>query len=238
MENACVVADCLKVPRARGMCEAHYRRARKYGSPVHMHSLDCGHCGEAFSARSLNSKFCSSECGDAARVLREGFTCAGCSKPLDRSATSAPQGRAKCLPCRRVHGSPGMYRNGCRCDVCCAAKAEYMSGYFADHSAVHGEHYSSTWRRNFKSEHGFWPQSSWAIDASTRRAIYERDGWVCQICDGAIDFDATEHADRASLDHIVPQSHGGSHDPSNLRMAHVGCNARRGDRVDVLEGVA
>lgn len=51
-------------------------------------------------------------------------------------------------------------------------------------------------------------------------------------------IDAAEHADRASLDHIVPQSHGGSHDPSNLRMAHVGCNARRGDRVDALEGVS
>ena len=105
---------------------------------------------------------------------------------------------------------------------------------------MNGEQYSSTWRRKFKDEQGFWPQGSGTefVDAATRRAIYERDGWVCQLCEAPVDPGATAHAERASLDHIVPQSRGGSHDPSNLRMAHVGCNARRRDRVDDLEGVS
>lgn len=250
MPALCSVDSCPKASRVGGMCEPHYRRARRYGDPLFEHSLECAHCGGGFKAWNANAKYCAEACGMAARALRSGLTCAVCSKPMVKGRTSTAQGEARCRECQNggrgyyeygngrkaSHGAA--YARGCRCDVCCTAQAERMSGYFAEHSAAHGEHYSSTWRRNFKSEHGFWPQSSWAIDASTRRAIYERDGWVCQLCNGAIDFDATEHADRASLDHIVPQSHGGSHDPSNLRMAHVGCNARRGDRVDALEGVS
>lgn len=181
--------------------------------------------------------------------MKKDLPCSGCSEMMWRGRTSAPEGVARCLKCRnggrgyfvtpegqrKSHGQSA-YRHGCRCDICREATSERMARYFADYSAKHGEAYSSTWRRKFKAEHGFWPQGSGTefIDAPTRRSIYERDGWVCQLCDGAISPDATEHADRASLDHIVPQSRGGSHDPSNLRMAHVGCNARRGDRVGVV----
>ena len=180
-------------------------------------------------------------------MARKDLPCSGCGAMMWRSKTSAPEGVAKCLPCRnggrghftlpdgrrKSHGASG-YRWGCRCEVCSSAKSAYMERYMRAHADEHGETYSSTWRRKFKAEHGFWPQGSGTdfVDAPTRRAIYERDGWVCQLCGDPIDFDASAHADRASLDHIVPQSRGGSHDPSNLRMAHVGCNARRRDRVD------
>ena len=167
-------------------------------------------------------------------MARKDLPCSGCGKMMWRGKNSAPDGVAKCLPCRRVHGTPGLYKRGCRCAECVAAHSRRMAAWMQCHTEKHGEHYSSTWRRKFKSEHGFWPQGSGAgfIDAAGRQAIYERDGWVCQLCGGPIDFGASAHADRASLDHIVPQSRGGSHDPSNLRMAHVGCNARRRDRVD------
>ena len=176
--------------------------------------------------------------------------CRDCGKLMWRGGKAgAVAGKSRCRDCRnggrghfltqdgrRVSHGQSAYRYGCRCAVCLSVSAERSARYLADYSAKHGEAYSSTWRRKFKAEHGFWPQGSGTefVDAPTRRSIYERDGWVCQLCDGAISPDATEHADRASLDHIVPQSRGGSHDPSNLRMAHVGCNARRGDRVGVV----
>ena len=185
-------------------------------------------------------------------MARKDLPCSGCGAMMWRGKTSAPEGAAKCLPCRNgghgyftlpdgrraSHGASG-YRRGCRCNVCREVQFTQSAKWRSRYAEEHGEAYSSTWRRRFKADHGFWPQgsSSGFIDAAGRRAIYERDGWTCQLCDGAIDFDATDHADRASLDHIVPQSRGGSHDPSNLRMAHVGCNARRRDRVDDLEGV-
>jgi 5-methylcytosine-specific restriction endonuclease McrA len=30
------------------------------------------------------------------------------------------------------------------------------------------------------------------------------------------------------LDHIVPLSRGGTHEPSNVQLAHYGCNSKRG----------
>lgn len=187
-------------------------------------------------------------------VSRPDVPCAGCGKLMWRgNKGGAVPGKSRCKDCRgggrgryeygdgrwATHGASA-YARGCRCDVCREGQSAQSAKWLAKYSEDHGEHYSSTWRRAFKAEHGFWPQGSSTgfIDAAGRRAIYERDGWVCQLCNGAINFDATEHADRASLDHIVPQSRGGSHDPSNLRMAHVGCNARRRDRVDDLEGVS
>lgn len=58
-----------------------------------------------------------------------------------------------------------------------------------------------------------------------REAIFERDNWVCGICGKPVD-----RAD-ASLDHIVPLSLGGTHEPGNLRLAHLLCNSRRGDGI-------
>ena len=74
----------------------------------------------------------------------------------------------------------------------------------------------------------------WSISDTMRQQIYERDGWTCQLC-----FTPTSrvysHDDplSPSLDHIVPNSKGGTHVPENLRLAHSICNSRRGDRANV-----
>lgn len=69
-----------------------------------------------------------------------------------------------------------------------------------------------------------------SVSLSVRKGIYERDGWTCQICLEAIDLEADPCTDWApSLDHIVPQSQGGSHESSNLRTAHFWCNAALSD---------
>lgn len=65
-----------------------------------------------------------------------------------------------------------------------------------------------------------------------RLRIYERDNWICQLCDEPVDRDAHYLDDWApTLDHIIPQSHVlvPDHSDSNLRLAHRWCNAVRGD---------
>lgn len=63
----------------------------------------------------------------------------------------------------------------------------------------------------------------------SRKEIGERDGWMCGICSSPIDPAARwpDHMS-ASLDHIVPLSHGGPHTRANSRIAHWICNVRRG----------
>lgn len=63
----------------------------------------------------------------------------------------------------------------------------------------------------------------------SRLRIYERDEWRCWLCDGAVNPELRWPDPRsASLDHVVPLSRGGADDESNLRLAHLDCNAARG----------
>ncbi len=55
----------------------------------------------------------------------------------------------------------------------------------------------------------------------SRRAIYERDGGKCGICHKAVLFE------RMHLDHIIPLSKGGTHEPRNVQVTHQLCNNRK-----------
>lgn len=63
-------------------------------------------------------------------------------------------------------------------------------------------------------------------------AYCRRDQWRCAICGEEVIEDPARRRDidkaKPSLDHITPRSEGGSDYPSNLRLAHKGCNSRRG----------
>lgn len=66
------------------------------------------------------------------------------------------------------------------------------------------------------------------------RAIYERDGWRCQMCKRQCKrhflvskLDRRPHPRSPTLDHIVPLSLGGNHNPSNVQLACFECNTRK-----------
>jgi 5-methylcytosine-specific restriction endonuclease McrA len=61
-------------------------------------------------------------------------------------------------------------------------------------------------------------------------ALAERDGWTCQLCRQPLDPATTVKALKPSLDHVVPLSRGGSHDLSNVQLAHYACNLSKGNR--------
>lgn len=70
----------------------------------------------------------------------------------------------------------------------------------------------------------FTPQQRVQIRAKLR----DRDGDDCQICGLPLaSLDEPWH-----IDHIEPQSLGGSDDLRNLRLTHESCNMERGNRVD------
>lgn len=59
----------------------------------------------------------------------------------------------------------------------------------------------------------------------------ERDGWACHLCGIQLSPDRPSETDPSnwiSADHVTPRSQGGSDYPSNIRLAHVLCNKRRG----------
>lgn len=62
-----------------------------------------------------------------------------------------------------------------------------------------------------------------AVKANQRQRIYARDGYRCLYCGFAL-FGLPE---LSTIDHIIPQTFGGSHDDDNLRMACKGCNSTK-----------
>lgn len=59
--------------------------------------------------------------------------------------------------------------------------------------------------------------------------IYERDGWICQLCNKIVDPNLKYPNQMSkSIDHIIPISKGGPHIKSNIQLAHLGCNIKFG----------
>lgn len=59
--------------------------------------------------------------------------------------------------------------------------------------------------------------------------IFERDGWKCQICQRPVNRGLEYPSPMsASLDHILPLSRGGEHVSSNVQLAHLKCNLKKG----------
>lgn len=66
------------------------------------------------------------------------------------------------------------------------------------------------------------------------RDVYERDGWICGICDLPVDSTGRfkfPEADSVSLDHIIPLARGGDHTRANTQCAHLYCNIHKGARI-------
>lgn len=63
-------------------------------------------------------------------------------------------------------------------------------------------------------------------------AIFERDGWTCQLCGVPVDRRRSgRHRWGPTLDHVVPLATGGRHVRSNVQLAHRRCNLTKGARV-------
>lgn len=69
------------------------------------------------------------------------------------------------------------------------------------------------------------------IDRFDPLDVYERDGWMCQICGSEVDREVL-HPDplSATLDHVVPLSRGGDHTAENSVLAHLRCNLLKSAR--------
>ena len=59
--------------------------------------------------------------------------------------------------------------------------------------------------------------------------VFERDDWICGICQTPIDKALRgDNWMRATLDHITPLSKGGTHTYDNVGPAHWICNMQKG----------
>lgn len=184
--------------------------------------------------------------------------CAGCGELKWPSTHAGAPAVPTCRACRAsviTHGRVGTYKSrGCRCDLCreawnaqcrrnqtaararagksvrscvvCTSNFNPRSNQVTcspecrkAHLGRLGTHYSRA---------KFYGVAYERIDSA---AIFERDGWVCGICELPVDQAAPfPDPGSATLDHVVPMSRGGAHVAANVQLAHFYCNTVKGAR--------
>ena len=200
-------------------------RRREQGDPLHLRrkTVDavCESCGKDFSPflhqiASGQGRYCTLECFNAKQSrgsLKEKVR----ARHFEQGAPGSARRRAFLRAAKAAAGTSGgnlVWVQG----ACIVCGDEYTS------PGSQSRYCSRECRAKNRSARSF--GLSW-LD---RMALFARDGWVCQICSEPVDYSADPQSDwYPTLDHIVPRSHGGSDDESNLRTAHRWCNSVRGD---------
>lgn len=153
-----------------------------------------------------------------------------------------------CRPCRtaryRLQARMPL-RGSTRCSLCGAATILRQKGVprtrCDDCATAMGRERSERWKRRHPEK-----VSACARRMRQRRrarlagvenerfsaeSVFERDKWRCGICNRKITAGLRHpHPLSASLDHVIPISHGGPHTRANTRASHLRCNIRRNNR--------
>lgn len=201
----------------------------------------CARCGIEFHPLTRTQKYCSSDCYQIGRVGRP------ISKPAVRKAREASipsecticgerflsatagakacskgcwgemQRRNKTAHKRRKHEGAGKACGNCGQLIAYGAgRGRFCSTecYTASHP---GNHAHRARKYGVPYEH------------VVRKKVMDRDGWVCQLCGGAIPRTArTPHPLSGEIDHVIPISTGGPHTYANVQASHRSCNRAKG----------
>lgn len=231
------------------------RQARKdrVGASRRQFLRTCEICDASFEAGTSTAKYCSQVCRGFGNPAKIRF-CADCNKRMLAGPGSLPQGEAVCLECRRA-AAPGLTdcpicgdrfepirsrRSWTRsCSKPCAMRLAIREG---THNLQDGKQVgrdpekrraclekSTRKRRALKA--------GVLSEPYTRDEIAERDNYICWLCDKPVDMSLEwPDPESPSVDHVVPLSLGGSDLKSNVKLAHLGENVTRGNRINWKAG--
>lgn len=229
-----VCDECDKPAFNAGLCATHrsYKHREQHGriySPAERHrskiayhekSLTkvCGFCGGRFATKEPRVKTCSTHCMNGLRF--------GWSNSKEIELFRPVSGPRKTWSGHVVASRSGLPLVAGPCNWCGESFVFYANSKWCSKKCGR----SASWSRRYESSSKFQPSPR------QRDFIRERDNWTCQLCKEPVPRDAKPGSYLyPTLDHIVPQSVHlvPDHSDGNLRLAHMICNARRGNRADV-----
>lgn len=225
-------------------CKVERERERCRAKASHVVGCrECQTCGDEFSVRASrrDQKFCSREClHEYLRRDHGEATCPHCGDVFERTKDKSKFCSRECQWSSYRRNFPRSLVYFLNCEICgslfCSkvAHGKYCSAKCRDRRQVDvaGDRVNSLYALATQFSDGQYAGLKW------RRALLQylvdRDGDRCGICNRKVDItlkSGTRGSRRGpSVDHIVPRSLGGSDDLSNLRLAHWGCNQKRGNR--------
>lgn len=201
--------DCAK-EKARLRYIAKMQKSGKAYTPLNerraSQNATCTHCGNTFIKTAAESKFCSRRCANT-------FNTSNRPKQTSSKTYKGKQLTLLCCQiCNSLFGSAQPMAKTCseECRATLVAR-RYKAKCEKRRAQKFKVHYEPV----------------------NRNDIFERDNWRCGLCYEEIDQSlAWPHPKSKSIDHIVPVSKGGAHEPGNLQAAHLGCNSSKGDQED------
>jgi hypothetical protein len=232
-KRVCEIPDCGKTHLASGLCGTHYNRTLPNRHPKA--TYECAGCGasvikDAGRDKKYSRLFCSEACHHRKRSAEAHAVVAWEPRPtlhsfIDRMPGKPKKGRTRVITagyCRTCAAPFADMYGSVTCSESCQALSHRASKQDGKH------------RRRARQRGAF-------IAPVRRNAVYERDGWTCQLCYLPVDREAVAPDRMApTIDHILALANGGTHEPSNVQTAHFICNALKGDRewTDVRVGRA
>lgn len=222
----------LRLGRAKICCVTGHN-TKTIIKPVYL----CGNCKKPFSARRDRIKFCSRECAfQYKRKVSECKLHEAEAEQIKRCSYCGKEFMGRKRRCCSDKCNVSYYRRKrvnkrisikCKCKYCGA----YYEPSYGDKRRVGcsgkcTKKYNEQVRKDRERANKY----RGAFEKIERPIVYERDGWVCQIC-GAPTHKTYNNKDMLSptLDHIIPVSKGGAHVYDNVQCAHLLCNIRKSD---------
>ncbi|OZC93006.1 hypothetical protein CH282_01725 [Rhodococcus sp. 06-418-1B] len=242
----CVESGCQRPSSTRGRCAIHHSR---FVSGHNMERL-CRGCGSDLTGQPRGRRWCGPEC----RPRCTGPACDRAVTGRGLCSTHLKQ-RTAGTPLRPIGGRPKRAVNG-PCDWCgelvgahatgafCSSVCRGMARRHAD-AATFGACAQCGTRIDYLapangSSRRLTPVSKRLCDDCRHRsaslylsanALRARDGDACSLCGLFVPENAVKpHPLAAEVDHVLPISMGGTHDPVNLALAHKTCNIKKGNR--------
>ncbi|MFE5290192.1 HNH endonuclease [Nocardia sp. NPDC056611] len=197
----------------------------------------CAHCNAPLrrkTKRGVPPKYCPTRCRQAADYLRvkadgryEARLAAARKSPVEKScgicgagfASSNAHTKFCSKNCYRIHVAR-KERDNYWSDP---AYREHRLGYFRSYNGD---------QRPTKGAHRAKRRGAPRGTAFRSVDVFERDGWICYLCETPIDPAAPKHSGlEPQVDHVVPLARGGVHRFENVRAAHAYCNGHKNARL-------
>lgn len=244
--RVCSIEGCTRAHEAHGYCSIHYARWRN-GQPI---IRACPTCGRDMFGSSM-SIWCSAECRPSCSepecdqpVKTRGLCVGHYDDLLSLERTGKPRsyrwakdkrclicgatdwdgkGRKVCSPrCQQL-----LVRNGGQPPPTLTECARCGSVIDLTERGKAGRKK----RADTKMCHWCKERRHMRHKVSVMDVVNQRGIEPCAICSDPVDL-ALRHPDlfRASIDHIIPYSRGGTHDLDNLQVVHLYCNFLKSDR--------
>lgn len=210
----CAIDGCtspLRSGRAE-YCEVHYYRLRRRGTIETLvdtsHYEKCAYCSTPANGRKFCDAACRSRHERGTPLVSECRICKTEFRPINKNVCCSEECSHKLI---RIQ-----------------ARAWYAQA--RHRPEIKQQNRTNEYKRKALRANAY-------VEHVDLQVVFKRDKGICWLCGESVDLQL-KWPDRgfATLDHVVPLVRGGMHSYSNIRLAHLRCNCRKGAREVVEAG--